>query len=70
MLYNCQKVSLSKMILTTSGLVEPLCDKCQAVDCENPIENKMVAIAGINKMYKLYIHGNTPSAVVACEGYV
>jgi hypothetical protein len=65
----CRKVSLDKLIITPSGVFEPLCQSCIHKDCGNPIEPFDVSVYGIRKRFRLYNSIGTPMAVIECEGY-
>ena len=62
-------MSLSKMILTNSGPLEPLCNSCETQDCSHPIEPKSVSIMGVNKEWKILAYGDDSYMVLECEGY-
>ena len=58
------------MIATNKGFLEPLCNNCQTLDCENDIEIKKVSILGITVEAKLLAKKDDSHIVVACEGYI
>jgi len=70
MKYRCKTLSVNKMEVTHQGFVSPLCDKCETIDCTNPIEKKKISIMGITKEYRVYSKGPEVSFVIACEGYL
>ena len=68
--YPCKTVSMSRMLLSHKGPIEPLCTSCKSEDCKNPIEIRRVSIFGIVKEHKFLVRGTDPMAVIQCEGYV
>lgn len=66
----CRRISLEKLIITPSGLFEPLCQSCTQVNCGNPIEPKNVSVYGVNKNWRMYVNHGNPLAVIECEAYV
>lgn len=69
MRYKCKTATVEKLINSYQGFVQPLCNDCKTVDCDNPIENRKVSILGINKRIKVFIKGSEASFVMFCEGY-
>jgi len=69
MRYKTSTISLSKLILSHAGPVQPLCNSCQTKDCTHQIEKKQVSVGGVNKTYRLMVRGNSVHGVVACDGY-
>ena len=70
MKYKCNSLPLTKMIATDKGFLEPLCDNCKTLDCENDIEIKKVSILGITVEYKLLAKKDDSHIVIDCEGYM
>lgn len=68
--YNLRSVSLSKMVLSTEGVVKPLCDTCKTLDCGHQIEYRTVSLFGINTKMRCAINGGTPSIVIDCDGFI
>ena len=69
MKYKCTSFSFSKMLPTKDGFLEPLCNTCKTLDCENDIEITKVSILGITVENKLLSKKDDPHIVVSCEGY-
>ena len=69
MKYDCQTVSLTKLILTPQGRVTPLCATCQTADCSHRIEYRTVSVFGINEKIKCIVTGGDPALVIDCRGY-
>lgn len=68
--YDCQTVSVDKSFATPDGFLEPLCNSCGSTDCTNPIKEKIVSVAGINKKLRLYVVSESLiRQVVSCKGY-
>jgi hypothetical protein len=67
--YVCNLLPLNKLPVTSQGTVVPLCDKCAAISCDNPIVKTKVSELGITKEHKLYSTGSAVMAVVGCEGF-
>ncbi|HUS50717.1 MAG TPA: hypothetical protein VMZ91_11165 [Candidatus Paceibacterota bacterium] len=70
MQYRCKTIPVNKMEVTHQGLINPLCDSCETIDCTNPIERKKISIIGITRKCKVYSRGPEVSFVIACEGYL
>jgi len=64
-----RKISLDKLIITPSGMFEPLSQSCVHKDCGNPIEDKVVSVYGLTKQWRLYSGPGNPMVVVECESY-
>ena len=67
--YQCQIVSVSKMVATPLGFINSLCDDCKTIDCTNPIEKKRISIIGTIKEMKLFCRGDSNYFVVSCKGF-
>lgn len=70
MIYKCQKVTIEKMPVVSSGIIPSLCDSCVTRDCDNPIRPVTISIMGINKEVRAYISNNNPHFVYECEGFI
>ena len=70
MKYKCKAIPFTKMIATNTGFLEPLCNNCETLDCENDIEIKKVSILGINVDMKLLSKKDDSYIVIACEGHI
>jgi hypothetical protein len=70
MKYKCNSVPFTKMIATNTGFLEPLCNNCKTLDCENDIETRKVSILGITVETKLLSKKDDSHIVVSCEGYI
>jgi len=68
--YRCQTIKMSRMIVSSQGFFNPLCEKCTTQDCSNPIEKTKVSILGVTKKIKVYSRGQEPRFVVQCEGFL
>ena len=68
--YECTLTSVDKLMLSASGVRQPLCSSCAAPDCSNPIRERTVSVMGKAQKMRLYVIGNVVKQVVACEGYV
>ena len=69
MKYDCQTVSLTRLILTPQGRVMPLCKSCKTADCSHQIETRTISVFGVNEKMKCIINGGEPAIVVDCKGY-
>ena len=67
--YQYKTASLSRLIITAKGVLEPLCNNCKSRDCENPIEKQKVSIFGENKEMKIINNRGNISIVIQCDGY-
>jgi hypothetical protein len=67
--YPCRTISIRKLIITNSGKVNGLCDKCHTSNCTNPIEKMTVSEMGINKERRICMKNSIPSIVISCEGF-
>ena len=67
--YKCQTINMSRMLVSSQGFVNPLCERCTTIDCSNPIEKTKVSILGVVKEIKVYSRGTEPRFVIQCEGY-
>jgi hypothetical protein len=70
MRYRCKTAPVSSLIVTSSGFLTPLCEKCKSRDCSNPIEKKKMSILGITKNVRVYSKGDTSEFVINCQGYI
>ena len=68
--YKCQTVKMDRMIVSSQGFINPICESCVTEDCTNPIEKRKVSIIGVTKEVRIYSRGNEPRFVVQCEGYM
>ena len=68
--YECQSVPFDKTLVSTDGVVGPLCNKCLAPDCTNPIKDFYVSIYGIQTKIRLWSINNVVRQVISCDGYV
>lgn len=68
--YECHVIPADKLLINPIGVQEPLCNDCRAPDCSNPIREKTVSVAGINKKMRFWIVNNQVRMVVACKGYI
>lgn len=69
--YEAQLAPVDKMIVTPHGVFEPLCNKCISPDCTNPIEERLVSLAGRLVKNRVWIeHSGSIRQVVECKGYV
>jgi hypothetical protein len=60
---------LTRLIVGATDFKMPLCDTCQAKDCENPIEIRQVAVPGGIRKMKCWIRGPSVNIVVKCDGF-
>ena len=70
MKYKCKAIAMAKMIPTPKGFLQPLCNDCQTLDCENDIEVKKISVLGITTECKLLAKRDESHMVIACEGYI
>ena len=70
MQYKCKTISLARLNLSVDGMIKPLCQDCQTLDCSNLIANKKVSVAGEIKTLKLYGRGDDFGIVIGCEGFL
>jgi hypothetical protein len=68
--YKCQTVSMSRMIVGSTGFLNTLCENCCSMDCSNPIEKTKLSILGVEKEVKVFNGGTSPRFVVQCEGHM
>jgi len=68
--YKCETISLQKTFVGPKGIVEPLCNHCEAKDCTNPVQWQSISIMGITKKYKVLTMNENYHAVVKCEGFL
>jgi len=68
--YECQTIPIDQITVNASGILEPLCTKCKAPDCTNPIRKHTVCLVGITKEMRLWVTNNAVRQVVACKGYI
>jgi hypothetical protein len=68
--YEAKTISLSKLLVGSTGVVEPLCNFCKTRDCTNPIEKKKVSVFGVQREYLVYMRHGDPYGVVDCRGFV
>ena len=67
--YKCKLVPLDKLLVGPIGVMKPLCNNCETMDCENPIQPQIVTVLGKNTEWKIYKKHTAASAVVSCAGY-
>ena len=67
--FECKTVSLSRPILNSEGAMQPLCNTCTQVDCNNPIRKKKISIFGKMEEWQVYMVGSQAYQVVQCTGY-
>jgi len=70
MKYKCKSVPMTKMVPTNKGFLEPLCNSCGTLDCENDIEIQSISVLGISTDVKLLAKRDEPCMVISCEGYI
>lgn len=70
MKYKCKSVPMTQMIATPKGFLEPLCNDCETLDCENDIEIKKTSVLGITVESRLLAKRDESHMVIACEGYI
>lgn len=68
--YKCKSIPLTKMIATPKGFLNPLCNSCKTLDCENDIEVKKISVIGITIETKLLSKKDDSHMVIACDGYI
>lgn len=68
--YKCQTTNMSRMIVSSIGFFNPICEKCNTQDCSNPIEKRKISIMGVTKIIKVYGRGSEPRFVTHCEGFM
>ncbi len=70
MKYKTKSIPMTQLIATNRGFLQPLCNDCQTLDCENDIEIKKVSILGITVEAKLLAKKDDSNMVIGCEGYI
>lgn len=70
MKYRCKSIPMMQLVATNQGFLQPLCNDCQTLDCENDIEIKKISILGITVESKLLTKKDDSYMVVGCEGYI
>jgi hypothetical protein len=68
--YQVSLAPIDKLLISSSGIVEPLCNSCFSRDCSNPIERKTISVVGIMKKWRLYRLAISYMCVVGCQGYM
>ena len=69
--YECQLISLAKLMITHKGPFEQtLCDSCISADCSHKLKKKNISIFGVTKEHKVMCRGGQVYFVVDCRGYV
>ena len=67
--YECKTCSVTQLLVTGIGAIEPLCNKCNTLDCTNPVEKREVSIMGVNRTWRMLNRGSEVYMVVECEGF-
>lgn len=68
--YAARTISISTLIIQGNhGFAKPLCNQCQARDCENPIESREVIVAGVPQKMRVWVTGIRYAYVMQCEGF-
>ncbi len=57
------------MLISNSGVVEPLCNSCARSDCPLNIVESTVSIVGIARKFKLLEKHDDKLMVYDCDGY-
>ena len=70
MKYKTKSVPLTQLIATNKGFLQPLCNDCRTLDCENDIEIKKISILGVTVEGKLLAKKDDSYMVIGCEGYI
>lgn len=70
MIYRCQKISIEKLPVASSGIIPSLCDACITRDCDNPIKPVQISVMGISKKCRAYVVNGRPHFVYECEGFI
>ena len=69
--YEVKLAPTDKSVATPQGFFEPLCNKCTAPDCTNPIREMEISEIGILKKNRVYVVSEiVVRQVVACKGYI
>ncbi len=68
--YQCLTISVAELKVGPKGIVMPLCETCETVDCDNPIEKKQVSLMGVKRSVRMYSKGVESKFVVQCVGYI
>lgn len=68
--YKCNYKYIDSLPIGLDGMVTPLCNDCQSVDCTNNIEAHLISILGINKTHRVLVIRNKMAFVLGCEGYI
>jgi hypothetical protein len=68
--YQCRSIPINKLPITVKGIVNPLCETCQAKDCSNNLEMRKISIFGVPKKHKVLVRGSEVSIVISCQGYI
>ncbi len=69
MIYKCKTIPAKSLIYSHQGFINPLCETCVTIDCENPIEKTLISVLGINKEVRTFSKGDSHNFVIACEGH-
>jgi len=67
--FECKTVPLTKPALTHEGAMEPLCNTCVQLECDNPIRKKKVSILGKTEEWYVLVTGSQAYQVIQCTGY-
>lgn len=68
--YECQSISVGKLLVGATGVALPLCNSCTAPDCTNPIREKTISVFGKPTKLRLWVLNNSVRQVISCKGYV
>lgn len=69
MKYKCRLIPMKQLVISPTGFVMPICNKCNTRDCTNPIENKKISILGVVKDIRVYSSGVEEQFVIDCMGF-
>jgi hypothetical protein len=69
MSFEVKTIPLSRLIISSQGLIEPLCNSCARADCPLNIIDCPVSVVGINKKFKLLEKNGDKLMVYKCDGY-
>jgi len=70
MKYKYRSIPCNNLHVTSQGVIKPLCNFCESIDCTNNIEYKKISLYGINEKMRVVNKGFTYEMVIECDGFV